>query len=233
MSQSILTDFFGTVSVINMEHRPERLERLMNRFADSNVIDVNKVKVRKFKKEDNVDPPPWYRLSRSSYNIHLSHTKILQDTMKGSEKSSLIFEDDAFIHPRLKDKIAEFLDNVPDDWDQIYLGGKHLKTPWQFSVEGRVAIGRGIIATHAYATSRKGFNDVRKQQLKFQKTPDNPRLQMDVHMAHGQIENNLLVYCPWRWFFGQDTVWSDISHKVVHRRFWMCNPRPYFTEPKP
>ena len=87
----------------------------------------------------------------------LSHAEVARRAIKDGLSNYLVFEDDAILDPKFDQLFDEFVRNVPKTWDQIYLGGEHLRVPEDMG--NGIFKGYDINRGHAYALSRKTFPD--------------------------------------------------------------------------
>ena len=121
---------FDRVLVLNLDRRPQRWEAFCARLEKRgdwpfpepqrySAVDGKEIP------SDDFPPSERWKSSPGARGCFLSHRQILGEVAAGTE-NVLILEDDAFCVKGFGVKVAEFLAAVPDDWDQIYLGGQHL-----------------------------------------------------------------------------------------------------------
>lgn len=147
--------------------------------------------------------------------------------MHDGVQSLLVLEDDACIDVGLREAAIPFLRFVPNDWDQLYLGGQHLgrsKYPPN-RINEHVIAPRNVNRTHAYAVSQKGMPKLYQWMCTYP-SDGPPRLH---HLDHwfGELhkEGSLRVYAPNSWFIGQMAGTSDIAGRSTPLRTW--NGRSY------
>jgi len=116
---------FDAAVVINLQRRPELFQRFM---AGVRRVDWPFPEpIRLDAVDGTLHPPPdWFRCSAGSWGNLKSFLQIFTAAIRDGIESVVIFEDDAvFPHDDFGDRVREFVAAVPDDWDQIYLGGGH------------------------------------------------------------------------------------------------------------
>lgn len=73
--------------------------------------------------------------------------------MDGVETLCLL-EDDVVFHPKAGEMLERLLQELPEDWDQVYLGRQHLKEPEVIPGKSFVWRARNINRTHAFILLR-------------------------------------------------------------------------------
>jgi GR25 family glycosyltransferase involved in LPS biosynthesis len=63
------------------------------------------------------------KFTRGAIGCYLSHLNIIKKIAESDKNYGIIFEDDAIIHPYFYDILIKKLDNIPNDWDILLLGG--------------------------------------------------------------------------------------------------------------
>jgi hypothetical protein len=143
----------------------------------------------------------------------------------------LVFEDDAVFSPDFNERLTAFLDAVPDDWDQVYLGGQHLVTSklklWPMPVNTQVLRGRHVNRTHAYAIRAPMLDEVyRRFAAPWASTrPDMFHVDHQLCDLHRQFDRQAQcydwnVYCPRQWLVGQAEGISDVKLGTPQREHW-------------
>jgi GR25 family glycosyltransferase involved in LPS biosynthesis len=110
---NVFNDFFDKIIYINLDHRKDRKEQILNEF---NKMDINKNKIHRI---DAV---------HEKYNGHIgcakSHIKALNYAKGNNYKNVVIFEDD-FIFTKNKEdinsKLNKFLKEHGNNWDVVQL----------------------------------------------------------------------------------------------------------------
>jgi len=118
-------EWFEDVVVVNLDRRPDRWERVQAMVA---AMDWPLKPLRRARAVDGrkVGKPSWWRAGAGAWGCLQSHIQIIEQASMDGLRSVLILEDDVTFCDDFSTRLAPFLDRVPDDWHQIYLGGQHL-----------------------------------------------------------------------------------------------------------
>lgn len=116
---------FDHVVCINLDRRPERWERFRKQWP------LRSLGPTRYSAVDSrlAKPPPWFPEvcpDPGAWGCLRTHVRIWEDALSGGWDSVLVFEDDAILRDDFTAKFSEFMNAVPSDWEQIYLGGQHL-----------------------------------------------------------------------------------------------------------
>lgn len=202
---------FDRVVLINLERRPDRLERFRTRQAEAGwrlgepevfrAIDGNRVGV-----------PPHFVSGGGAWGCLRSHVAVLERAVMDRVNTLLVFEDDVtWKADDGWDRLGAFLASVPPAWDQLMLGGQHMAPP--VPVEGRPGVVRCVNCqrTHAYALRGGALRDLLKVWYGCNR-----------HIDHvmGPWQGGREVYAPERFVFGQSEGKSDINGANNPPKFW-------------
>jgi len=156
-----LNEFFGRVCYINLDKRPDRRKRM-----DQSLVINNISAVRMHATEGNL-----WGWKADKYNAPLrafdgvaggtsTQIAILRKAVEDDIKSVLILEDDCEFVEQFSQKFDEWSENVPNDWDLLYLGGLNGKGKYVEGIEEHVVAVTEMMSTHAYAVSQKALKEV-------------------------------------------------------------------------
>jgi glycosyl transferase family 25 len=105
-----------------------------------------------------------HNLRKGQLGCAISHYKLMENIKKNNEDIALILEDDIIIPDNFKKKLNDVLNNLPDKWDIVFLGGCNIK--------GKMYKDKYIIPTeyggtynlcmHSYLVNKKSLNKLLK-----------------------------------------------------------------------
>jgi glycosyl transferase family 25 len=117
-----LNDFFPHKVCINLDKRKDRWERMQARFTEHNIEQVIRFPALD---GNSLDIPAIWDDFPGAYGCLRSHLAVVEQARREEKQSVLIFEDDAVLDPQLNARFAEYINQLPDDWDMVFFGGIH------------------------------------------------------------------------------------------------------------
>lgn len=208
--RSELYKAFDRVVLINLKRRPDRLLSLRNELSEKGWPFAQP---QVFEAVDGslVPTPDGWLSGAGAWGCMASHRRVLEQAISDGVKSLLVLEDDACIRHSFSQDVARFLSAVPDDWDQLMLGGQHIGNTQQVS-DGVVRC-FNCQRTHAYAIRGKMLRDLYALWC----SPKSDR-----HCDHlmGPMQSRYKVYASSPFLFGQTRSHSDITNSVNPTKFW-------------
>lgn len=184
---------------INLDRRPERWQRMQRAFAAHGIESV-----QRFSAIDGNEvalPRDWIH-SAGAYGCLLSHVRVVRDARDAGAPSVLIFEDDAAFDPHFKEKFKAFIQEVPDDWDMLFLGALHKDEPVRVSEHvGRITKAN---STFAYAIRNTVFDSFIELNSKAEHVLD---------MNSYLLQERFTCYC-----FMPNLVWVESEYSDVQNR---------------
>lgn len=135
--------------VINLDESPDRLKFIGNQLSEANMdfirfkaingkgLNVNKLYA------DGLVTAKW--LKRGQIGVALSHITLWKTIKNWEEDIAIILEDDAIIPKNFWTRLKICLEQLPDNWDMMFLGGtsiigkkysKNLLTPTTVPTKG-------------------------------------------------------------------------------------------------
>ena len=114
------------------------------------------------------------------------------------------------MRPSFAADVERFLVEVPDNWDQLMLGGQHINSIPQ-RVSKHVVKCVNCQRTHAYAVRGEYMRQLYQKWIS-----------CAGHCDHimGPMQAHFNVYAPEPFLIGQDASKSDISGSLNPRKFW-------------
>jgi len=178
--------------VINLERRKDRLDALSIPFEWD-----------RFEAFDGSNLPP--SKMRGHIGCLYSHRNLLNKIKSEKNEATMIFEDDVVLCDDFSSRLDAVLEDLPDDWDLLYLGGWNVGDKKNFS--DRIDIAEKIYTTHAYIIRDK-FIDIALQHL------DSRDWKVDVLLAESLVHGKCFICNPvLAW---QREGFSDIANKTTN-----------------
>ncbi len=209
------------IYVISLKRRQYRLTQFFYTIPP-NIFDPKKISI--FDAIDGLKqkPPDWWTGGRGAYGCQLSHSKIWQEIIDNNYQNTIIFEDDAIFCENFTTLFSNFITNIPEDWDQAYIGGQHLAPPTK--INEFVVLGTNINRTHAYMIkNRDSAAKIMNGLLEDELWMANLKHKMHVDHALGYLHKNKLIkaYASTPFLVGQNNdQFSDIASKGHQTQKW-------------
>jgi glycosyl transferase, family 25 len=168
-------------------------------FADQDIRDVQRVPAI----DGNTTPLPhdWIH-TPGAYGCLQSHVRVVRKARDAGASSVLIFEDDAVFDPQFKEKSATFIEELPEDWDMLFLGALHKDEPVRVSEHiGRITEAN---STFAYAIRNTVFDAFVEL---------NSRAEHVLDMNNYVLQQRFNCYC-----FMPNLVWVESEYSDVQKR---------------
>jgi GR25 family glycosyltransferase involved in LPS biosynthesis len=220
-----LTDWFDRVYVINCAHRLDRLEDTKRHLEETGMADNDKVHYYPAIIGDWTTHPADWGSGNGAWGCLRSHQRILEDVLHtrddGGEmtlNNVLILEDDVIFKEEPLKKLNEFMEDVPDDWGQIYLGGQHRRKKGK-TESTNVVIGNSINRTHAYAVNKSTIKELYRH-ISYATDYRNTNKHIDHQLEVAHRRKDWRVYCPKEWIAGQREGNSNINGRFNKTNFW-------------
>lgn len=213
------------IFVINLQKRKDRWNRFLENWYRMKDVHLLPEPQRFVAIDGNlVKPHENWMAGPGAWGCYRSHMNIIEHAIQCKYKNVLILEDDAYFIDGFVEKTLDFLKSVPYNWEQLYLGGQHLKKPEEH--KNGVLKCHNVNRTHAYML-RNDFMlelyhhllDIDSQHKKMRRKGSKLK---GFHIDHwmGEIHSKKNVYAPVEWLIGQDEGVSDICVKHLKKRMW-------------
>jgi len=208
---------FDKAFVINLAIRPDRLNDFLSRMPE--VSWLPKIEVWPAIHGDTCRPPPNWTAGNGAWGCLKSHLAILEHCLMERVASYIVFEDDAQFSHDFDSQGRQFIEALPDDWQQAYLGGQlqHERTHPPVKVNELVYRPYNVNRTHCFAVSREGMLPI------YQHCSDLPyerHFHIDHHLGRWHEDARNKVYCPPRWIVGQHGARSNVSGRFENVTFF-------------
>ena len=217
----MLNQHFERIFILNLPYKPDRRERLQRHLSQLGLADQQEITWLRAYSGDMMPAPAWWNAGNGAWGCLLSHARVVQEAIMDKLANFLVLEDDAIFQANSQDMLNALMNQIPSDWDQLYLGGQHLKEPQD--VEGKPFVLRAwnVNRTHAFALQKQIFT---KYHQHIWHAPDYISKSGGWHIDHqlglAHERGDWSVYAPSWWLAGQDSDWSNISGKQNPCLWW-------------
>ena len=204
----------GKIYVINLERRKDRREYFEDIYYK---LKINKIldKPIYYKAVDGYNtniPTWWYKESpykdvskEGTWGCFKSHYNLVNEFIKSEDKILLIFEDDAKFIDNFNEEFVNFINNIPSDWEVLYLGFTNNKPPEEVNKYCDRTV--SVNTTVSYVLNKKGG----KKYLNIfnKKLEDKDNHPFDCTLSAHQ--KNMKIYQPKKVLINQNTnLKSDV-----------------------
>jgi hypothetical protein len=204
-----MKDFFDRVVVISLRRRADRMRRFLARVA---ACDWPFAEPQIFNAVDGnaVPCPRQWKSGGGAYGCQQSHLRVLHNALMDGVQRLLVMEDDAEFRGTFGADAAEFVKNVPADWECLMIGGQHMAPG--IPVSDGVVRCKNTQRTHCYAVTREGMATLAKLWA-----GSVNHIDWDMGPFLGRREK---TYAPSAFLVGQASSQSDISGRRNPTQFW-------------
>jgi GR25 family glycosyltransferase involved in LPS biosynthesis len=144
---------------------------------------------------------------------------ILEYCLNNGIASYIVFEDDAQFKPGFDESFEAFVSDVPEDWQQAYIGGQlqHTHSHPTVKISPNCYRPYNVNRTHAFMVSRSGMLPIYQH---ISNLPFHAAEHIDHHLGRWHENLRNFVYCPAKWLVGQMGFSSNVSGKVEPVHFF-------------
>jgi len=215
----ILDSQFDRVALISLNRHEKRREQALIALEEQGLSE--QCLIVDAWPGNELPPPAWWKAGGGAWGCLQSHVRALSEAWQAGCESVLVLEDDCCWQDRAGEMLGEFFEQLPGDWDQIYLGGVHMQEPEPLVNRPAVLRGESVNRTHAYAV-RRGVIPRMLQHVLY--APDYIEADYAPHIDH-QLEvahrrRDWRVYTPSWWIAGQEENDSNINGRWHPRKWW-------------
>jgi GR25 family glycosyltransferase involved in LPS biosynthesis len=213
-----LNDYFDKLYCINLDKRTDRWQLVEPEFKKHG-LDVERVPGYDGSKL-NLEFPPEIR--EGAVGCSLSHLFTIKLAKQNKLNNFLLLEDDVVFEDGVNEKFFSVLDQVPDDWDMLYLGGQHFHGMNMTQVNENV-----YKCVYTLAAQSVGIRNTVYDYF-IDKLMDITKIN-DLHYAESHKEINAYVIIPHlSW---QRNTYSDIEKTYVDYSFLKNHRYPEWGRP--
>lgn len=205
-----LFDRFDKVFCINLDKRADRLSSFENQvkkydlgnFVRVSATDGSSLDLKKYKT----------KLNQGELGLVLTNLNIIRESKNHNYQTILILEDDCVFSDEIL-KVDEYFNNLPSDWDMLYMGGNHnthMMIPPPIKVNDKIVKLHSTYSTHFIGIKNTLYDHIEVILSKHQD-------QLDVCYVKLQKLFNVYSFSPA--IATQMVDFSDIQNKITDYRW--------------
>lgn len=137
-----INQYFDHIYYINLDKRKDRQQSI------SHQLQTHNISAERVSGVDTVDHHR-HMINKGQLGCLLSHKYIIERAIAASQQKILILEDDTIFKSNFDFLFSRFVDNLPYDWDMLYLCGNHYGGTGR--INDYVDKSFGTLSTNAYA----------------------------------------------------------------------------------
>jgi len=215
---NILNDYFEKIYCINLDSRKDRWVEVQKKFEKNN-IEVERISAVEGSKL-NLDFPP--EIKEGAVGCSLSHLFAMKIAKQLGLKNYLIFEDDVEFVENFCEKFDGIKDQIPDNWDMLYLGGQHFHGMNLQKITENIFKCEYTLTTHSFAIKDTVYDLFIDKLIDITKP-------CDIHFAEQHKNINAYVILPHLTW--QSNSYSDVEKSHVDYTFLKHHRYPQWGKP--
>lgn len=231
-----LHDHFARITVISLPSQEPRRARLRRHFEETGLADPARVTWQPGVAGSVLPQPRWWKAGAGAWGCLLSQTRAIQEAAEADAETVLILEDDVVFHPRTLLWLPDIIEDLPEGWGQLYLGGQHLAPPFPANTD-RVSRAWNVNRAHAHVIHRRAMPVIHTHLWHAPDYMQNRAWHLDHQLGLGQRMGKWIACTPAWWLAGQDEGASDICGVSLARRWWhegrYARSLPFVFAPQP
>ena len=213
-------DHFEKVFVISLRHREDRRESLCRAFVEFGLVEPDKVDWVQAVDGRLCPPPQYFSAGTGAWGCYQTHMRIVQDAAMNGLENYLVIEDDAIFSEHSGGLLRTFMEQLPGDWDQLFLGGQHVSAPEIVSYRPMVMKATQVTRTHAFALRNTAYNVFQQYVASAPDYIANGGWHVDHQIGKAHQENLWKTYVPSWWISGQGGGESNIANQNNPPLWW-------------
>lgn len=211
-------NYFDKIYCINLDSRKDRWDSAEKQFK-SYGLDVERVSAVKGS-DLNLDWPP--EIKEGAVGCSLSHLFVMKMAKQLGLKNYLILEDDIEFDPEFVSKFNLIQNQIPDDWDMLYLGGQHYHGMGLEQITENIFKCEYTLTTHSFAVKETVYDLFINKLTNITKP-------CDVHFASEHKNINAYVIIPHLTW--QSQSYSDVENAYADYTFLKHHRYPQWGKP--
>lgn len=205
--------YFDRVVLINLKRRPERYAATMKMIEE--MKDWPFPMPERFEAIDaeKIPTPIGWPDGGGAWGCMQSHRQVLERAMMDGVENLLVLEDDVVFVENFAKQVVAFMQQVPDDWEQIMFGGQLFGNSKNEQVKPGIIRVADCHRTHCYAVRGQYMRDLYSKWCSSYGHCDH---------VMGPLQRDRMVYAPDPFIAGQREGWSDISGADNPAKLWVA-----------
>lgn len=199
----VLQNYFDKIFYINLDKRTDRNDECQSELSKYNIQAERVSAVDASTLHSSQFPPKKINFRTGAYGLLLTNLEIFKRAKTEGYKSIVIFEDDILFINRFDEYFEVIYQQVPDDWQMLYLGANHVIPP--IMVTDNVGKCIKTFTTHAMVFKESVYDVVIEGISKL----DGP---IDIKYSEVFFKVNAYSFCP-------SIVFQRPSHSDIEDRF--------------
>jgi len=214
----MLNQYFDKIFCINLDSRSDRWEEAQKEFIKHslNVERVSAIQGSKMNLEFPVE------IKEGAVGCSLSHLFVLKMAKQLGLENYLILEDDIQFDPNFLDKFEHIKNEIPSDWDMLYLGGQHYHGMNLKQISEHVFKCEYTLTTHSFAIKNTVYDLFIDKLIDVTKP-------CDVHFASEHKNINAYVVIPHLTWQGES--YSNVENAYTDYTFLKQHTYPQWGKP--
>lgn len=213
---NILNEYFDKIYCINLDRRPDRWNECCSIFEKMN-LDVERFSAC----DGQLIDTGYGKVYNGELGGTIAHTRLIKKIKDEGFEKVLILEDDVEFCETFEEDFKISMQEVPNDWDLLFLGGNH--TGGYDKVSQRIGRVYRTYALQSYAVNKRSVDVLYENMIRFightlacgvQLTPS---VAADFYMAKLQPSlNSYSVFPNLTW---QRESFSDLQQNIMNYEF--------------
>lgn len=213
-----LNDYFDKIFCINLDSRKDRWETVQHQF-DLHTLSIERIPAINGC-DLGLDFPP--EIKEGAVGCSLSHLFVMKYAKHLNLNNFLLIEDDIIFDDNLNDNFSKIVNQIPQDWDMLYLGGQHFHGMNLKQVNENIFKCEYTLSTHSVAFNNRVYD-------RFINSLVNITKPCDVHYAQSHADLNAYVIIPHLTW--QSQSYSDVENAYVDYTFLKNHRYPEWGKP--
>ena len=195
-----LNDYFEKNYCINLDKRTDRYANVEKEFFKFGIEGVERYSAIDGDTITNDSP-----LLNGELGILETHYNIIKSCKENNIKNVLILEDDVYFTEEIN-KLNDYMELVPKDWDLLYFGGNHIYGQPPTKINDKILKLNFTVALHCVAINESIYDAILAVL---------PLRKKQVDSYYGQLQSGYNGYCFYPNMAKQKADYSDIQNKFV------------------